>query len=286
VTDASDFYVEYRVRWKTSSLRPGAFRGMHAGAGDRIRGSIPLHANADPRRLDLRATIRDPFGGLWVREFEQTSALKVVVLADVSASMSYVGRYDKFDQLRRVAVAIAQTAWRNGDAFGFFAASESPERALALPVRVNRGAAAWIDRRLSAFVPSGQSAVGLARLVPQLPHRRALVFVVSDFFWPEDEAERLLHALAHHAVVPIVLRDPAEADAVHRRGIATLRDLETGERRFVWLRPGLIDSMRARHAARDARFAHTCHRAGAAPFFVRGRFEPAALTRHFLEHAA
>ena len=284
MTDASDFYVEYRVRWKTSGLRPGAFRGVHAGAGDRIRGSIPLHANADPRRLDLRATIRDPFGGVWVREFEQTSALKVVVLADVSASMSYVGRYDKLDQLRRVAVAVAQTAWRNGDAFGFFAAGESPVRSLTLPVRVNRGAAAWLDKRLSTFVPSGRSAEGLARLVPQLPHRRALVFVVSDFLWPEGEAERLLHALAHHAVVPIVLRDPAEADAVHCRGIATLRDLETGERRFVWLRPGLIDAMRARHAARDARLAHTCHRAGAAPFFVRGRFDPAALTRHFLEH--
>lgn len=284
MTDASDVYVEYRVRWKTSGLRPGAFRGLHAGAGDRIRGSIPLHANADPRRLDLRATIRDPFGGLWVREFEQSSALKVVVLADVSASMRYVGRYDKLDQLRRVAIAIAQTAWRNGDAFGFFAASEAPVRSLALPVRVNRGAAAWIGKRLSAFEPAGASAAGLSRLVAQLPHRRALVFVVSDFLWPEGEAEHLLHALAHHAVVPIVLRDPAESEAVHRRGIATLRDLETGERRFVWLRPGLIDAMRARHAARDARLAHACHRAGAAPFFVRGRFDPASLTRHFLEH--
>lgn len=284
MTDASDFYVEYRVRWKTSGLRPGAFRGMHAGAGDRIRGSIPLHAHADPRRLDLRATIRDPFGGVWVREFEQNSALKVVVIADVSASMGYVGRYDKLDQLRRAAVAIAQTAWRNGDAFGFFAAHETPERSLTLPVRVNRGAAAWLDRQLSTFVPSGRSALGLERLVPQLPHRRALVFVVSDFLWPDGDAERLLHALAHHAVVPIVLRDPAESDAVRRRGIATLRDLETGERRFVWLRPGLVDAMRARHAMRDARLAHLCHRAGAAPFFVRGRFDPAALTRHFLEH--
>jgi uncharacterized protein (DUF58 family) len=286
VTDASDVYVEYRVRWKTSGVRPGAFRGMHAGAGDRMRGSVPLHGNADPRRLDLRATIRDPFGAIWVREFEQSSAMKVVVLADASASMSYVGRYDRREQLRRIGVAIAQTAWRNGDAFGFFAAGEKPERALTLPVRVNRGAAAWIDRRLATFAPAGGSAHGLARLVPQLPHRRALVFVVSDFLWSEGDLERLLRALAHHAVVPIVLRDPAESDAVHRRGIATLRDLETGERRFVWLRPGLIESMRARHAARDARLAHACRRAGAAPFFVSGRFDPAALSRHFIEHGA
>ena len=286
MTDASDFYVEYRVRWKTSSLRPGAFRGMHAGAGDRIRGSIPLHANADPRRLDLRATIRDPFGGLWVREFEQTSALKVVVLADVSASMGYVGRYDKLDQLRRVAVAIAQTAWRNGDAFGFFAASDVPHDALALPVRVNRGACDWISRRLADFAPRGGSARGLLRLVPRLPHRRALVFLVSDFLWPERDVDDVVGALAHHAVVPVVLRDPAEAERVQRRGIAVLRDLETGARRFVWLRRSLIDRLRHANTARDQRLARACRKAGSAPFFVRGRFDPAALTRYFLESAA
>ena len=286
MTDASDIYVEYRVRWKTSGLRPGAFRGMHAGSGEHIRSSIPLHEHADPRRLDLRATIRDPFGGVWVREFEQNSALKVVVLADVSASMAYVGRYDKLEQLRRVAVAIAQTAWRNGDAFGFHAASDVPHRALTLPVRVNRGAADWLERRLAAFQPVGDSARGLLRVIPHLPHRRALVFVVSDFLWPQDDLDAMLRGLAHHAVVPVVLRDPAEVDAVHRHGIAVLRDLESGERRFVWLRPRLIDAMRARRAARDERLRHVCRTAGIAPFFVRGRFDPAQLTRHFIETQA
>ena len=114
------------------------------------------------------------------------------MLADVSASMGYVGRYDKLEQLRRVAVALAQTAWRNGDAFGFYAASDMPQRALTLPVRVNRGAADWLERRLSAFTPAGDSARGLLRVIPHLPHRRALVFVVSDFHWPEGDLDELL----------------------------------------------------------------------------------------------
>ena len=80
-----------------------------------------------------------------------------------------------------------------------------------------------------------------------MPHRRALVFLVSDFHWPRARhRRRSCAALAHHAVVPVVLRDPAEVDAIHRRGIAVLRDLETGEQRFVWLRRGLIDALRAR----------------------------------------
>jgi uncharacterized protein (DUF58 family) len=286
VNDANGLFVDYRVRWKAHGLRPGAFRGVESGAGDHIRASLPLRGNADPRRLDLRATMRDPFGTIWIREFEQNAALKVAVLADVSASMGFVGRHDKIEEMRRVAVAIAQAAWRNGDAFGFFGANESPRAALTLPVRVNRGAAAWVARQLAASAPEGRSARGLARVVPLLPRRRALVFVVSDFLWPERDVSDLLRRLAHHAVVPVVLRDPAETDAIHRRGIAMLRDLETGERRFVWLRPGLVDALRARRAERDARLRELCRVAGCAPFFVRGRFEAAALTRYFMEMPA
>ena len=283
---AGSIYVEYRVRWKTGGIRPGAFRGMHSGAGERFRSSVPLHARADPRRVDVRASLRDPLGGIWVRDFEQNSALKVLVLADVSASMGFVGRHDKIDQLRRIAVALARSAWRNGDAFGFYAASETPQASLTLPARLNRGAAEWLDRRLAALVPSGGSARGLRESAAQLPHRRALVFLVSDFHWPADDLVQTLRALAHHAVVPVVLWDPAEADAVHRHGIATIRDLESGAQRFVWLRPGLVDSLRSRRDRHEEMLRHGCAQAGCAPFFVRDRFDPLQLTRYFLESPA
>src|SRR5215471_10266448 len=170
MTDA--IFVEYRVHWKSGSVRPGAFRGMHSGPGERYRASVPLHAHADPRRLDIRATLRDPLGNVWVRDFEQKSALKVVVLADVSASMSYAGRFDKIAQLRRVAVALARTAWRNGDAFGFFAANDKLLPSLALPAKLDRGAADWLERRLAGLVPSGTGARGLQRSAALLPHGR------------------------------------------------------------------------------------------------------------------
>jgi uncharacterized protein (DUF58 family) len=276
-------FVEYRVHWRTSGLRPGAFRGMLAGPGERFRSSVPLHARADPRRLDVRASLRDPLGAIWVREFEQNSALKVLVLADASASMGYRGRHDKLEQLRRIAVAVARSAWRNGDAFGFFAANEKPLRELALPARVNRGAAEWLERRLSAFRCHGRSARGLRETIAQLPQRRALVFVVSDFHWPRGELEDILRGLAHHAVVPVVLWDPGEADTVPRHGITVLRDMETGARRFVWLRPGLVDALRTRRQARAVELRRICAHAGCTPFFVRDRFDPLAMTRYFLE---
>lgn len=279
-------FVEYRIGWRVRGIRPGAFRGALPGPGERYRNSVPLHARADPRRIDVRATLRDPLGGIWVRDFEQQTALDVVVLADVSASMGYVGRHDKMGQVRRITAALARTAWRNGDAFGFQAADEQPRTDLALAARLNRGAGEWLDRRLAKMRPRGASARGLWRTAATLPRRRSLVFVVSDFHWPRGDLAELLRRLAHHAVVPVVLWDPAEAQAVHRYGIAVLRDLETGARRFVWLRPGLVDALRSRRRARELDLHRACARFGATPFFVRDRFEPDDLTRHFLEAPA
>lgn len=276
-------FVEYRAHWRSGSVRPGSFRGMYSGPGERYRTSVPLHAQADPRRLDIRATLRDPLGNVWVRDFEQKSALKVAVLADLSASMGYVGRHDKLAQLQRIAVALARTAWRNGDAFGFFAANEGLLPALSLPVKLDRGAVDWLARRLAGARPAGSSARGLRECAALLPHGRSLVFVVSDFHWPDRDLVDLLRALAHHAVVPVVLRDPAEANAVHRHGIAVLRDLETGARRFLWLRPGLVAALRRRRRENEERLRAICARFGCVPFFVRDRFDALALTRYFLE---
>ena len=284
MTDA--IFVEYRVRWKSGSVRPGAFRGQHSGPGERFRTSVPMHAHADPRRVDIRTTLRDPLGNVWVRDFEQKSALKVVVLADFSASMGYVGHHDKAAQIRRIAVALARTAWRNGDAFGFFAANERLQPQLSLPVRLNRGAAGWLENRFARTAPAGNSARGLQRVAALLPHGRSLVFVVSDFHWPEGELAELLRGLAAHAVVPVVLWDRAETQSIHRRGIAVLRDLESGARRFVWLRPGLVEKLRARRRAREDALRRTCAKFGSTPFFVRDRFDPMLLSRHFLETPA
>lgn len=286
MTEPASPFVDYRIAWKARSVRPGAFRGTHSGPGERYRTSVPLHAHADPRRLDIKATLRDPLGGIWVRDFEQLSAIDVVVLVDASASMAYVGRHDKFAQAGRVAAALARSAWRYGDTFGLAGAAETVVAGLSLPPRRHRGAAEWVEQQFALHRPSGAGAHGLLDAARLLPARRSLVFVVSDFHWPPGAVETLLRRLARHEVVPVVLRDPAEAQAMPRRGIAVLRDLETGQRRFVWLRRGLLERLEARRRHRDDALRAACAQYGCAPCFVSDRFEPIVLTRHFLETVA
>lgn len=280
-TPASDpRALEYQVRWRPSGTRPGATAGTQAGAGQLQRALVLLRDHPDARRLDLRATLRDPLQRLWVRDFHLNASLKVVALVDMSASMGHVGTVSRLEVVRDVVAALALSAWRAGDAFGVYAANASPIPELSLPPRINRGAWSWANRAFSKAQASGDSARGLLELAPKLPARRSLVFVVSDFRWPEGMLRTLLLALQRHQVVPLVLQDPTEGEALPTRGITLLRDAETGGNRFVWLRPALsqaVIDVRTRH--RRA-IESACRVAGCRPLLVHGRFDPLALTRH------
>jgi uncharacterized protein (DUF58 family) len=279
---SAEVFVEYRVRWRPAGSAPGAVAGQLRGSGDTMRAVVPLREHPDPRRLDLRATARDPWQTLWVRDFHQNSALAVIVLLDMSASMGFVGARDRYADASRLVVALARSAWRNGDAFGFQAAAAAPIASLALPPRVNRGAADWLARRLAAHSPAGDSARGLLAAVRQLPTRRSLVFIVSDFAWPAGAVSDLLGTLVRHEVVPVALWDPHSADVLPTRGLAEVRDIETGQRRFVWFRRSLGARIRQAQAAHESGLRAECRRWGAAPCILRQDFTPLALTRHFL----
>ncbi len=88
--------LPYRVVWKAISQRPGAHRSRHAGPGGRFRDVVPFLAAPDPRRIDLRQSLRDPWGTLHVRRFEQMASLDVVLVADVSGSMGFMGSAGKW----------------------------------------------------------------------------------------------------------------------------------------------------------------------------------------------
>ena len=284
--DGRSFLVEYRIRYKPGGVLPGAFAGLVPGSGQNVRAVVPLKDHPDPRRLDLRASLRDPLHRLWVRDFAQNTATRVIVLADFSASMAYRGYQHRHVQLRDIATALARSAFRNGDAFGFYAANEHTCQDLCLPPRVNRSAADWLERRLRATTPTGTSARGLLDVCMRLPRRHALVFVISDFNWPDREISALLKSLAQPEVVPMVLQDPAEFAELPSRGFASLLDLERGTRRFVWLRPRLVERIRQAGRARREHLDSIFGRAGCAPFYLDGRFDPRKLTNHFLRSVA
>jgi len=274
--------IHYRVRWRPAGYQPGAGHGRVLGAGDQLRSVVPLRDHPDPRRLDLRTSLRDPFENIWVRDFYLNSALKVIVLVDTSASMGYVGRVNRFKVAQEITAQLALSAYRTGDAFGVFAAGEMINKKRMLPPKANRSAWLWVKQHFSKIKPEGQHAEGLFAAVPYLPQNPCLVFIVSDFRWPEGRLKLLLKKLSHHDVVPVMLQDPTEVDQLPRRGIASLRDAETGEKQFVWIRKSLREKVEKSRIKHIKSVNEACRILGLRPFVVKGEFDTALMTEYFL----
>jgi uncharacterized protein (DUF58 family) len=271
----------YAIDWRPPGLHPGAHASAGLGGGHEFAGHAPFLAHPDPRALDLRASLRDPFGRLLTRTFRQRGAIPVYVLADVSASLGFEGVSRKRETLAVFAAACAYSAYRSGDRFGFFACDERIRWDAHLPCRFHKGAAPELLERLQSLALEGRSAAGLAEAATQLGRQRALVFLASDFHFPLERLADLLGALVRHDVVPVVLWDSAEYQRLPGFGLVSVRDPETFARRRLLMRPALRAKFREAYAQRRVALARACALYGREPFFAVDGFDPEALTRYF-----
>lgn len=272
--------LPYRLRWRPRGERPGAHPALGEGGDGTFRGLLPLIARPDPRRIDLRASLRDPFETIHVRNFAPRRAMTVAVLADVSASMAFDGVREAAAEL---AATLAASAIAGGDAFALLAADDEARDDIDLPASRRRGLAQEVRARLRDAPFTGRSAGGLAEAAVRLPQRRCLVFLVSDFLLPASDLAALLDALWRHDVVPVVLRDSRAEGDLPAFGLIEARDAETGGRRLVLMRPSLRERWRAQAKSRIAALDDLFAGRGLGAFHLSDRFDADALA-DFLAH--
>ncbi|GLK80190.1 DUF58 domain-containing protein [Methylopila turkensis] len=274
--------LPYRLFGRARGVAPGSHRAVGVGAN----GSFLRHASIleipDARRIDMRASLLDPLGGIKVRRFENRARIDVFALLDLSGSMAFGrgGRAD--DPVAELVSAVAYAAARGQDRFGLIAAGPDPRADIAIRPTRRRGAADEVWDLLQRERGAGRGVASLIEAADELPQRRALVFVVSDFLMPEGQLEELMGRLWQHDVAPVVVRSSAVETRLPRFGLVETRDLETGRRRLMVMRKSLrerwIAAAKARRAALDAVF----RRHGRPAFDLVDRFDPEAFADHLL----
>jgi uncharacterized protein (DUF58 family) len=274
--------LPYRLRWRPGSAPIGAHPGLGEGGGGEFRRHVPLLRHPDPRRIDLRVTFRDPLGELHVRQFAQSSAIAVVAIVDLSGSMGFEGRVQRMQAVAELCAVLAVSACRTGDRFGLIGCDAAVRDDLFMPATRRMGLEFEVYDRVVNAGPRGASARGLAAAVDWLPARRSLVFLISDFLMPAAHVDAILDALWRHDVVPVVVRDQGEEDDLPAWGLVELRDLETGRRRLVVMRPSLRAAWREAGKARRAALDRLFERRGRAPFHLVDRLDTDALTQHLI----
>jgi uncharacterized protein (DUF58 family) len=274
--------LHYRIGGAATGLFPGAHRSRSGDGGFEFRGHAALHDAPDVRRLDLHASLRDPFEGWIVRRSSERRSIPVVMVADLSASMGFDGPVRKLDVLADFTASLAWSAARNGDSFGFVGCDDHIRSELTLPQTRRRGAGLALAQALRAWRPVGRSARALHDAHRHLPRQRALLFLVSDFHLPLPDVAQVLASLAAHDVVPVVMWQPVEFSLGARHGLAQVQEPEGGEQRWLWWRPALRERWLAQHAARRAALLRIFRAQRLAPLWMPGAFDADAVTRHFL----
>jgi uncharacterized protein (DUF58 family) len=176
---------------------------------------------------------------LYVKQFEEETNLRAMVVCDISRSMAWTGDPEavlpKLAYAQRLVAALALVLLRQRDATGLIAFDDEVRAVLPPRARLSH----WRQLvQVLAGLEAGQGTAAepaLRRVVDQL-RRRGLVVFVSDLLLDRDLALKALRFLRHrgHQVVVLHVMDPGELTL---GGPAEARFEDPETRAAVVLRP-------------------------------------------------
>lgn len=278
-----EFY--YRLNWRARGAQPGSHPTRMPGGSLDFRGYVPFLESPDPRRIDIRASLRSVPKTLMSRAFYERGAVDVVVILDVSASMSFSGTGDKFQMAADIAASIAWSVTRHGDNFSLIACDDAVRLDIYSPPSHRLGVAQDIYTRLmNTGFNRGAGSSALVQAADHLRKKRSLVFLLSDFHLDQKLMKNTLHTLSAHDVIPVVLWDSAEYRDIPKWGWARVRDMEGRGDGALLMRPKLAEKIKHSYQQRRQEIIRLCKHAGTrTPFFAEDRFNAEQLSRHMLE---
>jgi uncharacterized protein (DUF58 family) len=188
---------------------------------------IYVHGD-EPRRLDWRVLGRTDRH--YVKEYDEETNLRCVVMLDCSGSMAYAGSgQSKFDYAAKLAAGFAYLMLGQTESVGVAMCGKGVEHWLS-----PHGGPMQLARVLDALErrgPRGESGLAVAMHgVAERLERRGLVIVLSDFFVPVEMVRGGLAHLRHdrHEVIAMQVVDRDEEEFPFRNW-CRFRGLE-GER--------------------------------------------------------
>ena len=276
----------YHIGWRNRGRHPGRHASTERGMGMEFRGHTTLLSYPDPRRIDIRQTIRDPMEQVHVRLFNQKSATPVFVICDLSGSMNYGSKERKIRKAASIAESIAQSASRNHDPFGFIGFDEVVREDWISTASFKSQRAIEMAEKLKQYHPAPVAGDGILDVWRFLPRERSLVFLISDFHMPLTQLEESLSNLLRHHIVPVVLWDASEYKNLPEFGITAVTDPETGGKRTLFLRKELRAKIVASFEARREAIYKMFMQFDMPPFHVEGDFDADVLTEYFHQFVA
>lgn len=200
----------------TEGIVEGFLTGQHRSPRRGFSVEFAEHRGYQPgddlRYIDWKLVARND--RLYVKQYEEETNLRAMLLCDVSRSMAWSGApttIAKLDWAKRFVAALALVLLRQRDAAGLVTFDDDVRD--VLPPRSRLAHWELLARTLGARAAGQGTAAepALRRVVDQLK-RRGLVVLVSDLLMDRTLALKALRFLRHrgHQVIVVHVMDPAE----------------------------------------------------------------------------
>ncbi|MGA2708797.1 MAG: DUF58 domain-containing protein [Steroidobacteraceae bacterium] len=226
--------LEIRTRRMVNDSLAGAYHSVFKGRGmdfDEVREYSP---GDEVRTIDWNVTARA--GRPFVKKFTEERELTIFLLVDISASGNFgSAALSKRDLAAELASVLAFSAIRNSDKVGLLLYTDRVER--YLPPKKGRRHVLRAVRDILYHTPegTGTDSVKALDIVNHVLHRRAIVFLISDFESAGDPAaartalrRAMRQTNRRHDLIAVHVEDPHERE-LPNVGILALEDAETGE---------------------------------------------------------
>ena len=217
--------VEIATRGLVNEVFSGEYHSVFKGRGMNFAEVRAYQYGDDIRSIDWTGT---PF----VKVFDEERELTVMLVVDVSASGDFGSRSRmKGEVAVEICAVLAFSAITNNDKVGLIIFSDRIEK--FVPPRKGRRHGLRVLRELLYFQPEGRGTdvAGALGYLARVVRRRAVVFVVSDFF-DTGYQKALAVAGRRHDTIVIRMGDPRERE-LPAVGYIELEDAETGEQLTV-----------------------------------------------------
>jgi uncharacterized protein (DUF58 family) len=226
--------LEIRTRRMVNDSLAGEYHSVFKGRGmdfDEVREYSP---GDEVRTIDWNVTARA--GRPFVKKFTEERELTILLLVDISASGNFgSATLSKRDLAAELASLLAFSAIRNSDKVGLLLYTDRVER--YLPPKKGRRHVLRVVRDILYHTPEGRGTdtVKALDVANHVLHRRAIVFLISDFQSPGDPAAmraELRRAMRQtnrrHDLIAVQVADPREKE-LPNVGVLALEDAESGE---------------------------------------------------------
>ncbi len=223
-------FIEIYTNKAVNDVLAGEYHSVFKGRGmefDEVREYTP---GDEIRTIDWNVTART--GQPYVKRYVEERELTVLFVVDLSASGSIGSREKRKNEVAAELCALLSfSAVKNNDKVGLIVFTDiielyiPPAKGVSHVLRLIRELLNFRPRRRRTDIAQALDYLG------RITHRRAVVFLVSDFL--AEGYEKPLRIVARrHDLIAVSLSDPRE-QSLPPIGLIELEDAETGEAMVV-----------------------------------------------------